>query len=215
MLPRLSIQEINAKLSLISRLVVHPKYRTVGLGATLIRETLPLAGTPFVELIAVMPKYSPFAEKAGMTKVAEQVSVKSVAKISQLLVSLGFNLQFLGSKTYVQSVLESLDLQKIDRLREGFLHYKHPRFQPQFYSLGHQLYFTREEWATAVKTATLEKLWNVIRIIGVLLQMKVYLLWKKDDSWVQFRCSPTKPKITNEIYMISIQIESFVIFIEI
>ena len=56
MLPRMSIQEINAKLSLISRLVVHPKYRTVGLGATLIRETLPLAGTQIVELIAVLPK---------------------------------------------------------------------------------------------------------------------------------------------------------------
>ena len=176
------MNEVNAQISLISRLVIHPKYRTVGLGAKLIHDTLPLAGTQYVELIAVMPKYSPFAEKAGMQKIAVQKSVKSVAKISRLLVTLGFDLQFLGSKTYIKEVLEGLDPEKLAQLREGFLHCKHPRFQPQFCSLGHQLYLTREEWTTAVKTASLEKLGNVIKIIGVLLQMKVYLLWSRDQK---------------------------------
>ena len=77
-LPRMTMQEINKQLSTINRIVIHPKYRTIGLGAKLIRETLPLAGTPYVELIAVMAKYSPFAEKAGMQKIAEQQSVESV-----------------------------------------------------------------------------------------------------------------------------------------
>jgi hypothetical protein len=144
-LPKMTMNEVNAQISLISRLVVHPKYRAVGLGAKLIRDTLPMAGTKYVELIAVMPKYSPFAEKAGMKKIAIQTQVKSVEKISRLLVTLGFNLQFLGSKTYVASVLESLDPKQLAELREGFLHCKHPRFQPQFCSLGHQLYFTKEE----------------------------------------------------------------------
>ena len=67
-LPRMSMQEINQQLSTINRIVIHPKYRTVGLGAKLIRESLPLVGTDFVELIAVMAKYSPFAEKAGMKR---------------------------------------------------------------------------------------------------------------------------------------------------
>ena len=71
-LPRITIQEMNKQLSIISRVVIHPKYRTVGLGAKLIRETLPLVGTPYVEMIAVMAKYNPFAEKAGMQKIAEQ-----------------------------------------------------------------------------------------------------------------------------------------------
>ena len=181
-LPKMTMNEVNAQISLISRLVVHPKYRTIGLGAKLIHDTLPLAGTQYVELIAVMPKYSPFAEKAGMQKIAVQKSVKSVAKISSLLVTLGFDLQFLGSKTYIKDVLEGLDPQKLAALREGFLHCKHPRFQPQFCSLGHQLYFTKEEWTNAVQTASLEKLGNVIKIIGVLQQMKVYLLWSRDNS---------------------------------
>ncbi len=65
-LPRITIREMNKQLSIISRVVIHPKYRTIGLGAKLIRETLPLAGTSYVEMIAVMAKYNPFAEKAGM-----------------------------------------------------------------------------------------------------------------------------------------------------
>ena len=35
-----------------------PKHRTVGLGAKLVRETLPLAGTDYVEMSAVMAKYN-------------------------------------------------------------------------------------------------------------------------------------------------------------
>jgi ABC-type ATPase with predicted acetyltransferase domain len=64
---------LNLGLSTISRVVVHPKYRSIGLGAKLIRETLPRVGTPCIEMIAVMAKYNPFAEKAGMKKVLEQV----------------------------------------------------------------------------------------------------------------------------------------------
>jgi ABC-type ATPase with predicted acetyltransferase domain len=50
-----------------------------------------------VELIAVMAKYSPFAEKAGMQKVAEQQSTESVSKVSKTLSELGFDLQLIGS----------------------------------------------------------------------------------------------------------------------
>ena len=66
------MQEINQPLSTINRIIIHPKYRTISLGANLIHETLTNAGTPYVEMIAVMAKYSPFAEKAGMEKIAEQ-----------------------------------------------------------------------------------------------------------------------------------------------
>ena len=63
-----------------------------GLGAKLIRETLPLVDTPFVEMIAVMAKYSPFAEKAGMQKIAHQQSVESISAVSEVLSELGFDL---------------------------------------------------------------------------------------------------------------------------
>ena len=87
MLPCLSIQKLNKQLSIISRVVIHPKYRTIGLGAKLISETLPLAGTPYVELIAVMAKYSPFAEKAGMQKIVQQEFTVSVGEVAKVFLS--------------------------------------------------------------------------------------------------------------------------------
>jgi ABC-type ATPase with predicted acetyltransferase domain len=37
----------------------------------LLRESLPLCGKPFVEMIAVMARYNPFAEHAGMRRILE------------------------------------------------------------------------------------------------------------------------------------------------
>jgi len=45
-----------------------------------------------------MAKYNPFAEKAGMQKIAEQPPPKEAVKIAEVLSQLGFNIQLLGSK---------------------------------------------------------------------------------------------------------------------
>jgi len=45
-LPHMTMQDMNRQLSTIYRVVIHPKHRTVEVGARLTRETLPLAGTP-------------------------------------------------------------------------------------------------------------------------------------------------------------------------
>jgi predicted GNAT family N-acyltransferase len=39
------MKELNEKLTIITRVVAHPKCRTIGLGAKLVRETLALAGS--------------------------------------------------------------------------------------------------------------------------------------------------------------------------
>jgi len=82
-LTKYSMREINKRLSAISRVVVHPKYRTIGLGVKLVEETLELVGTEFVEMPDVMAKYNPFAEKAGMTKVCEQPPSKEALNIAK------------------------------------------------------------------------------------------------------------------------------------
>jgi len=74
----------------------------------LVRETLSLAGTPYVEMPAVMAKYNPFAEKAGMRKIAEQPPPKEALKIAKILQKLGFNIQLLGSEKYILNKLQSL-----------------------------------------------------------------------------------------------------------
>jgi len=62
------IDWLNANVRCISRVIVEPRYRGIGLGVRLVRETLPLAGVPVVEAIAAMGEVNPFFEKAGMMR---------------------------------------------------------------------------------------------------------------------------------------------------
>jgi ABC-type transport system involved in cytochrome c biogenesis ATPase subunit len=178
-LPRMTIQKLNKQLSIINRVVIHPKYRTVGLGAKLIRETLLLVGTPYVEIIAVMAKYSPFAEKAGMQKVAEQQSVQSVSIVSKALSGLGFDLHLLGSELYVKGKLEGLNHTQEISLKEVFIKSKHPRFKKEFAISRHQPFGKTIDYIRSVQNADRIKLAKLIKLLGMLLQTKVYLFWKK------------------------------------
>ena len=51
-----------------------------------------MVSRPYVEMIAVMAKYNPFAEKARMQKIAEQHHVETVSDVSKTLSALGFNI---------------------------------------------------------------------------------------------------------------------------
>jgi GNAT superfamily N-acetyltransferase len=174
-LPYLSIGEINKQLSIISRVVIHPKYRTIGLGARLIRETLPLAGTPYVEMIAVMAKYSPFAEKAGMQKIAQQQSANSISEVSNALSSLGFDQHLLGSGHYVRQKLESLNSQQMHVLKAAFVKNKHLRFRQELAS--GQPFGKASDYVKNVQNAGSSKIAKLIRIFSMLMQEKVYLFW--------------------------------------
>ena len=57
---------LNAYVRRISRVIVEPRYRGLGLGVRLVRETLPRVGAALVETTAVMGKVNPFFERAGM-----------------------------------------------------------------------------------------------------------------------------------------------------
>lgn len=60
---------------IISRVVIHPAFRGIGLGAHLLRETLPLVNKRVVVLSSVMSNYVSFCEAAGMTQI-EKSSTK-------------------------------------------------------------------------------------------------------------------------------------------
>ena len=167
----------------MNRVVIHPKYRSIGLGAKLIRETLPLAGTPYVELIAVMAKYSPFAEKAGMKKIAEQKASEKLLETSKVLVEMGFDLQLLGSECYVQNKLESLDLEGLSKIKEAFIKNGHLRFK-EIVAGKHQPYGKASAFKSCVEEADLSKIAKLIKIFGMLLQVKIYLFWSKKERHV-------------------------------
>jgi len=174
-LPKMSMKELNEKLSIITRVVVHPKYRTIGLGSKLVKETLPLAGTEYVEMPAVMAKYNPFAEKAGMQKIAQQPPPKEALRIAETLHRLGFNTQLLGSEKYALSKLKTLNDKEIIKIREAFIRNSHARFMKYFFP--HQLFGKREAYTKEIRKASLERLAYLIKVCGFLMQTKVYLFW--------------------------------------
>jgi len=172
-LPKMSMKELNEKLSIISRVVVHPKYRTIGSGAKLVKETLPLAGTPYVEMPAVMAKYNPFAEKAGMRKIAEQPPPKEALAIAEILRQLGFNIKLLGSEKYVLTKLQTLNAESIGKIREAFIKHRHMRFMKYFFC--HIPFGKKELYAKEVMNVNLERLTHLIKVCGFLLQSLHFL----------------------------------------
>jgi ABC-type ATPase with predicted acetyltransferase domain len=176
-LPRMRMSELNEKLSIISRVVVHPKYRTIGLGKKLIQDTLPLVGT-HVEMVAVMAKYNPFAENAGMQRIAQQGPFKGLLSICETLSGLGFNPQLLSSERYVLHKLRLLSSTDLSKLRDTLIKHRHPRFLKEFAS--HEVYGKTSVYVEAMRKAPLEKIARLVKICGMLLQTKIYLFWRND-----------------------------------
>jgi hypothetical protein len=65
---------INKNIRCISRVIIEPRYRGLGLAARLVRETMPLMNVPIIEAIAAMGRVNPFFEKVGMKPYPAKVS---------------------------------------------------------------------------------------------------------------------------------------------
>ena len=59
---------VNDELRCISRVVVHPQYRGLGLAVRLVRQALATVQTPYTEALAAMGRVHPFFKLAGMTE---------------------------------------------------------------------------------------------------------------------------------------------------
>jgi len=140
---------------------------------------LHLAGTEYVEMSAVMAKYNPFAEKAGMKKVALQVPDMHIQKVRALLERFGFNCQMLSSSKYVAEKLSRLDKTNVIKLKQAFMTNKHPRFLKAF--SFEMPYGTSEMYRKAVQQADPGQLAHLVKICGFLMQTKAYLFWKNAD----------------------------------
>ena len=57
---------VNGNIRRISRLIIDPRFRSLGLAGRLVRQTMPLVNVPIIEAVAVMGLINPFFEKAGM-----------------------------------------------------------------------------------------------------------------------------------------------------
>ncbi len=61
------LRQLNQSIRTISRVVIDPAWRGLGLAAWLVRRTMPRLNVPYIESLAVMGRFNPFLEKAGMT----------------------------------------------------------------------------------------------------------------------------------------------------
>ena len=75
---RLRLTAINRHIRCISRVIIDPRYRGLGLASHLVRETMPRLGVAIVEAMAVMGRVNPFFERAGMQAYQQRASVKCV-----------------------------------------------------------------------------------------------------------------------------------------
>ncbi len=172
-----NIHQLNAEVSLISRVVVHPKYRSIGLGAKLIAETLSQAPTPCVEAVAVMAKYNPFFERAGMQKVAESKPSTHVSRALQELEQLGFDPVMMASASYNQQKLQQTNAKPIlDILTELSRHDGGIRRR---LACTKNIYPKHEEFAAKIEKLDVAELAVVLKRLSFCAQSKVYLFWKK------------------------------------
>jgi len=80
---------LNRELRILRRLVIHPDVRGCGLGHRLVRGTLPLVGTPYVECLASMGAINPVFEKAGMRRIGQCATILAQSRALADLARLG------------------------------------------------------------------------------------------------------------------------------
>lgn len=184
---RLKVEELNSKILTITRVIIHPKYRTIGLGVKLVRETLPLADSSYIEAVAVMSRYNPFFEHAGMKKVAEKEPDERLLKFEDYLKKFGFNQYLLSSVRYNLSKLQKLKKAQLNAVKKALIECHHFFLIKSMLS-DKEIRFKRcenERWklcARKIRKAGIKKLAKLMSIVAQLTQVKVYLIWSKSEA---------------------------------
>jgi ABC-type ATPase with predicted acetyltransferase domain len=167
-----NMKELNEKLARVARVVVHPKYRTIGASVKLLRESLPLCGKPYVEMIAVMARYNPFAEHAGMTRVCESKPDKSILEAVSKLEKLGFTSYLLSVPEYNKIMLKN-KVQVVKKILEKFTYPYNRRIA------GAHGHFTKKDYREWLNKVEEPELARALVRLAQLNQSKVYLFWRK------------------------------------
>lgn len=101
------LDAINRDIRCISRVIIEPRIRGIGVGAWLVRQTLPMAQTPIVEALAIMGDVNPFFEKAGMKKFTAALPTRCVM-MREALSAIGIEDKMLLQPSTVLKEIENL-----------------------------------------------------------------------------------------------------------
>jgi hypothetical protein len=106
---------INRDLRTISRVIIDPQFRSLGLASAIVRETLPLIEKPFIEASAVMGQFHPFFEKAGMIRHTAAPS-PTKQKLHQAFANANIDKEALLDPSALKQKIESLPASALSTL---------------------------------------------------------------------------------------------------
>jgi hypothetical protein len=122
---------VNKNVRCISRVIIEPRFRGIGLASRLVRETMAKMDVAIVEAIAEMGMVNPFFEKAGMKAYTGKLPARC-ARVQEAFSVVGIEKEALGCAEKVQRKLAELEGDEaafIERETKGFLeHYGKRRF---------------------------------------------------------------------------------------
>jgi len=104
---RTQLALINNNIRRISRVIIEPRFRSLGLASRLVRETMPQMNVPIVEAMAVMGLVNPFFEKAGMKTYEAKMPVRCV-QLAEALSTVGIEKDLLIDPRKAQQQLDQL-----------------------------------------------------------------------------------------------------------
>ena len=138
------------------------------------KETLRLVGRTYVETMAVMARYNPFFEKAGMKKIAERRPNKSILQAVEILEKLGFKRYLLTSVDSNLKRLRTLSREELCRIKDALIKTRcYKRLMPTSKAYPRKAEF--EEW---LEKQDLHVIAKILSRLAVLAETKVYLFWK-------------------------------------
>ena len=175
-----TIAELQREISAISRVVVHPKYRSIGLGAKLVGDTLAHAGTRCVEAVAVMARYNPFFERAGMRRIAESKPSVHVTDALEQLEALDFDVALLAGEHYGERVVAEVGREQVLEALEQ-LSRKDAGVRRRLAGLR-GVYPKHEEFMAKVAEFDVAGLAKALKKLSFMAQTKVYLFWSRNHE---------------------------------
>jgi len=158
---------INGNFRCISRVIIEPRFRGLGLAGRVVSETMAKMNVPVVEALAVMGAVNPFFEKAGMKAYKAKIPARC-SRLIEALSAVGIEEKELIDPQLVQ--------QKIDRLRlveAGFLERQIKEFL--------QSYGKRRNMPEGIERTGF--------VLGKLTERPVYYVWLNKNAQLKLSMS--------------------------
>jgi GNAT superfamily N-acetyltransferase len=159
---RLQLQMVNKHIRCISRVIIEPRYRGLGLASRLVAETMGKLGVGIIEAMAVMGRVNPFFEKAGMRRYEGRGTARSI----QLIEALG--MVGIDESKFIDPSAMQVKLDRLSKLEAEFIEQRIDSFL--------QAYGKRSQMRAGIERTRY--------VLSKLTARPVYYIWfNPDGEW--------------------------------